>query len=101
MPASRQSTSCQFRRASAARDLRLQLLDGERLFRLEPLADLDRAEVFEKGAMDEGIGLPAHRAEHEVPPAELVDERARGAVGAHVGHAFQPLASVGSNWLRR
>jgi hypothetical protein len=56
------------------------------------LANLYAAEVLEKSAMDEGVGVPAYGAEHEVAPTQLLDEGAGGALGTEIGQALQPLS---------
>jgi len=72
-----------------AEDFSLQLIEAERLLRLEALANLDGAEVFQKGPVDKGVGAPADRAEHEVSPAQLIDERTGGTVRTQIRHAFE------------
>src|SRR5690349_16186365 len=72
-----------------AEDFSLQLIEAERLLRLETLANLCGAEVFQKGPVDKGVGAPADRAEHEVSPAQLVDERTGGTLRTQIRHAFE------------
>src|SRR6185295_3352082 len=72
-----------------AEDFSLQLIEAERLLRLEALANLDGAEVFQKGPVDKSVRAPADRAEHKISPAELVDERTGGTPRTQVRHAFE------------
>jgi hypothetical protein len=49
-----------------------------------------RAEVFQEGGVDEGIETSAHRAEHEVAPAQLLDERACSVIRLEIWCPHRP-----------
>ncbi len=70
-------------------DLRLQLLNLQRLLCLEALSNLDGAEVLQEGTVDEGVGIPSNGREHEIAPPKLLDQRAGCTVRPQVGHALK------------